>query len=399
MARNVEVLPEGVRLTDYLGVGMIARSFPYGVVADVVYQSGRQTMRRRDLPANVMLYYVIVTALYAKTSSREVLRCVLEGLHWLSEPAPVAGCPPKGGKMAKVAGKSGISQARARLGLDPVRRLHDQVVRPIATSSTRRAWWGDRRLVTLDGATLDVGIDPDNVRIFGGPGPRGQVRRPRIRFASLVEYGTHVLFGSQMGPHGQKDAVLAGDVVAHLDHDMLCLAGPRYFDAALWHSARTRGAELAWRAGSGLRLDGGHMVADGSFIGWLTEGMAAGQPVRVIDWPARNQDGDRGPLVTSLLNHETATGPDLIELYRDRGDAALALEKLKTFMSKSRIVLRSKKPDLVGQEFYGMMMAHFAIRSLIHDAEDGDGLMAREVAPLIAELAGEDAGAESVDPD
>lgn len=395
MARNLGVLPEGSRLSDYMGVGVVVRTFPYGLVRAVLDQSGRQTRRRRDLPANVMLYFVIVTALYAKSSSREVLRCVVEGLHWLSEPPLAAGGGPKGAKVAKLAGKSGISQARARLGLDPVRRLHDQVVRPIATAQTRRAWYRGWRLVSLDGATLDVGQDPENLRTFGGPGSPGPGRRPRIRFASLVETGTHVLFGSRMGPHAHRDASLAGDVVGQLGDGMLCLAGPRFFDVGLWMKARRRGAELVWRAADAAAVEGASLLPDGSYLAHWS-GMEDGRPVRLIDCPAKSGDGGRGPLVTSLIDPQMAVAGDLITAYRERAEAERALDKLRLAVNRSGIVLRSKSPDLVCQEFYAMMMAHFALRNLIHEVDDGNGDLAGDIAPLVADylLAAAGAGEE-----
>jgi hypothetical protein len=83
-------------------------------------------VRQRDLPAHVAVYYVIALALYMQSSYREVLRCLLEGVQWLLDPSATV----------KVAGKSGISQARTRLGWEPVRQLHDEVVRPIAVRAT-----------------------------------------------------------------------------------------------------------------------------------------------------------------------------------------------------------------------------------------------------------------------
>ena len=69
-------------------------------------------MRQRDLPAHVVVYYVIALALYMQSSYREVLRCLLEGIQWLLDPAATI----------KVAGNSGISQARTRLGWEPLKR-------------------------------------------------------------------------------------------------------------------------------------------------------------------------------------------------------------------------------------------------------------------------------------
>ena len=98
-------LPAGVRLSDHISLGVIARTFPPDQVRRVLSETGRASERERDLPAQVMVYYAIALALYMGSSTREVLRCLLEGLRWLW-----------GAETVKVAGRSGISQARTRLG-------------------------------------------------------------------------------------------------------------------------------------------------------------------------------------------------------------------------------------------------------------------------------------------
>ena len=106
MARTVATLPAGARITDYISLGVIAKTFPLTAVRTVLAASGKASLRQRDLPAHVMMYDVIALALYMQASYREVLRCLLEGLQWLRDPSV----------LLKVAGKSGISQARTRRG-------------------------------------------------------------------------------------------------------------------------------------------------------------------------------------------------------------------------------------------------------------------------------------------
>ena len=131
MARTVAALPAGSRITDYISLGVVAKAFPSDKVRAVLAGAGKQSVRQRDLPAHVVVYYVIALALYMQSSYREVLRCLLEGIQWLVEPS--AGI--------NVAGNSGISQARTRVGWEPLRQLHDEVVKPIAVAATKGAWY------------------------------------------------------------------------------------------------------------------------------------------------------------------------------------------------------------------------------------------------------------------
>src|SRR5207344_208794 len=117
MARTVAALPVGSRITDYISLGVIAKTFPVSKIHSVLAATGTASVRQRDLPAHVVVYYAIALALYMQSSYREVLRCLLEGLQWLMDPALTP----------RVAGNSGISQARTRLGWEPLRQLHDEL--------------------------------------------------------------------------------------------------------------------------------------------------------------------------------------------------------------------------------------------------------------------------------
>ena len=150
MARTLAALPEGSRITDYISLGVITKTFPLKRVRAVLAATGRASQRERDLPAHVVVYYAIALALYMQSSYREVLRCLLEGVQWLLDPAVTL----------KVAGNSGISQARTRLGWEPLRQLHDEVVKPIAVAATKGAWYRGLRLVSVDGSTLEVPTRP-----------------------------------------------------------------------------------------------------------------------------------------------------------------------------------------------------------------------------------------------
>jgi len=189
-------LPAGVRVSDHISLGVIARAFPPDRVQQVLAETGKASERVRDLPAQVMVYYAIAMALYMGSSTREVPRCLLEGLRWLW-----------GADAVKVAGKSGISPARSRLGELPLRRLYEQVVQPVATRATKGAWYRTWRLVSLDGSGLDVADTAENGIAFGYPGAsRGESAFPQRRFVALVENGTHVLFGTRLGGDGQGSA-------------------------------------------------------------------------------------------------------------------------------------------------------------------------------------------------
>ena len=378
MARTVAELPPDTRITDHISLGVITKTFPLSKVKAVVAATGKTSQRQRDLPAHVVVYYVIALALYMQVSYREVLRCLLEGIQWLLGP----------GAEVRVTGKSGISQARSRLGWEALQRLHDEVVRPIAVPVTRGAWYRGWRLVSLDGSTLDVADESDNEKAFGRPGAsRGASAYPQIRFVSLVENGTHVLFGSAMGEYQSGEITLARQVLRSLRRGMLCLADRNFFGFSLWNEARKTGADLLWRVKKNLRLRCEQRLADGSYLSRIYPSTkdrrhrTKGVIVRVIDYQLKGVAGAEPiyRLMTTILAPEKAPAGELAALYHERWEIETALDELKTHLRGSKIVLRSKTPDLVRQEFYGFMMAHFAIRGLMHEAalkadEDPDRL-------------------------
>lgn len=372
MARTAATLDGGTRISDYITLGVIARTFPAEKVKAALRATGKESQRQRDLPAHVVIYYVIALALFTQVSCREVLRALLEGLRWLQG----FGSDPK------VAGKSGISQARSRLGWEPMRQLHDDLVRPIATSKTKGAWFHKWRVVSLDGSTLDFPDDPANDAEFGRPSTnRGASGFPQLRFVALVESGTHVLFASNMGPFNTSERVLAEAVLPALQAGMLCLADRGFYGFDFWAKARATGADLVWRVTSTLGLPREKVLEDGSYLSHVFDtkdrwrSRSDGVPVRVVEYtldqtrlpkPVEAEGNIR--IITSILDPEAAPAKELAALYTERWEIEAAFDELKTHLRGRQMLLRSKTPDLIRQEFYGLLLAHFAVRGLMHEA-------------------------------
>jgi DDE family transposase/transposase IS4-like protein len=343
-----------------------------------------------------MVYYVIALALYMTASTREVLRCLLEGLRWLW-----------GAEAFKVAGRSGISQARTRLGDEPLCLLYERLVQPVATPATRGAWYRRWLLVSLDGSCLDVADTAANRGAFERPeASRGASAFPQLRFVALVENGTHVLFAARLDSFATGETALAKRVLAALRPGMLCLADRQFFGCALWQEAAATGADLLWRVKRNLRLPREAVLTDGSYLTTIYPSekdrrhRANGCRLRVVEYRLEGV-ADAEPLyrlVTTILDPAQAPAGELAALYHERWEIEGALAELKTHLRGARIVLRSKTPALVRQEFWGLLLAHFAVRGLMHEAalradEDPDRLsflhavrVVRRKLPLFAAL-------------
>lgn len=373
MPRKPACLPEGTRLTDFISLGVITKSFPRERVNALLAETNRQSQRHRRLPAPVMVYYVIALALYMQVSYGEVLRCLVEGLQWLGLDV----------RQLRRTGKSGISQARKRLGVKPMRQLYEEVVGPIAAPQTKGAWYRQWRLVSLDGSTLDLADTQDNEAEFGRPGAsRGKSSFPQLRFVCLVENGTHVLWGAQAGGYAAGESSLAWDAFSRLQSGMLCLCDRNFFSYKLWGHAVQSGADQLWRVKKNMNLPCLKRLPDGSYLSKVFASDKDrrhdhdGIVVRVIEY---RLEGTAKPeelyrLITTILDDQAAPAQELAALYHERWEIETALDEFKTHLRGRQIILRSKKPKLVLQEFYGLMMAHFAVRSLMHEAALREGI-------------------------
>lgn len=378
MRRRKKQANAEVRVTDHISLGVLAKAVPAEQVNRVLAAKGRTSQRQRDLPAHVVVYYVIALALYMREGYEEVLRCLLEGMRQLLvfEQA------------VKVATKGAITQARARLGCEVLRQLYAEIVRPVAVPRTRGAWYRRWKLVSLDGSVMDVADTPENEQAFGRPGAsRGTSAFPQIRFVSLVENGTHVLFGAQMGRCDTGETTLAKKTVAELKAGMLCLADRLFYSFKLWNRARASGADLLWRIKKNMRLPCWKRLPDGSYLSQIyrcekdRRHQRKEVTVRVIEYRLEGVAGAESiyRLLTTILDPEEAPAKELAALYHERWEIETTLAELKTHLRGRQTVLRSRTPELVRQEFWGFLLAHFAIRGLMHEAalkadEDPDRL-------------------------
>jgi hypothetical protein len=196
-----------------------------------------------------------------------------------------------------------------------------------------------------------------------------------------------VLFGSQMDGYRTGEITLAKAVLPRLRNSMLCLADRNFFGFELWQLARGTGADLLWRMKKNMRMASEKRLPDGSYLSHVYPSepdwrhKTNGQVIRVIDYRLEGIEGSEPiyRLATTILDPGKAPASELAALYHERWEIETALDELKTHLRGARIVLRSKTPDLVRQEFYGLLMAHFAIRGLMHQAalqadEDPDRL-------------------------
>jgi hypothetical protein len=367
MARTPARLPNGTRISDHVTLGVLTTTVPAGLIDAVLADTGRQSRRQRQLPARLVVYYVMALALYAQASYGEVLRCLLEGVRWLHR------C----GADLALADKSAITKARTRLGPAPLQELFARVARPLAAPDTPGAWYRGRRLVSLDGTTIDLPDTPALEARFGRPGAaRGSSGFPQLRLLTLTETGTHAIFAFAFDRYQASEVELAPELLRRLEPGMLCLADRAFVGFALWRRTTATGADLLWRVRKNQVLPCCALLPDGSYLSRLHASPQHrrqdrdGVVVRVIDYKLEDVPGAEPlyRLVTTLLEPTAAPAAELAALYHERWESEGTFAELKVSLPGQRLMLRSRRADLAEQELYGLLLAHFALRRLIHDA-------------------------------
>jgi hypothetical protein len=356
-------------LSDVVSVGVVTKVFPAGLVDEVIAECGRTEQRHRSLPARTMAYFAVGLALHADGSYEDVLGLMTDGLSWADAD----------GEPIKLPSKSGISQARERLGSEPLRALFDRVARPLATAETPGCWLAGRRMVAIDGMTLDVADSEVNAVEFGRPGVNKgeQSAFPQARVVAVAECGTRAMFDAAVGAYTTAENTMAVELVERLEPGMVLLADRGFCGYPLWDKAQATGADLLWRAKNNMKPRHVETLDDGTWIGELRPGGNAGRTaephrVRVIDYSI--DDGRTNDttyrLFTTILDPDDATAVDLAAAYAQRWEIETAFDELKTHQRGPKIVLRSKLVDLVYQEIWGYLCCHYAIRTLMFEAAD-----------------------------
>jgi hypothetical protein len=367
MARTKAVLGAGARLADYLSASLLARVVPAEVVNGVLDAHGCNSQRLRSFPAVAGVYYVMALSLYPEAAYEEVFAAVAQGLAWAAgaaEPMRVA--------------KSSISELRHKIGPAPLRELVQRCCVPMADERAHpHAFYNGLRLVALDGSTFELPDEADNVEQFGRPGCRqGTSGYPQARCVVLAECATHAILGANLGPYHSGEWELCRPLLSRLCPGMLCLADRGFNGFEHWQQAQATGAQLLWRCAITRQLPVQQPLDDGSYLSTIrptgvsrAEADAQAITVRVIEYelPKLADAEPRYRLLTTLLDAQAAPAMALAMLYHRRWEVESVYDELKTHLRQSRRVLRSKTPELVRQEFYGWVLAHYAVRWLLHE--------------------------------
>jgi hypothetical protein len=414
MARTKATLGVGARLSDHLSAILLARVYPPALIEQILREHGVQRQRQRTLPMLTMSYYCIGLSLYPECAYEAVFEALAEGLCWAQ-----GGQLRLSGRAAARVSKSSVSAARTRLGVGSLKTLRERACVALADPVAQpEAFYAGLRLVAIDGSHFELPDEMDNVRAFGRPGSRtGVAAYPQAQCAALIECTTHAILAAEIGAYRDAQWRLCEPLLPHLNASMLCLADRGFSGVAQWQQARATGAHLLWRAKGNRILPVVKALPDGSYLSVIYPAQdvagrrlksknnnhrSDGVTVRVIEYSVpesaiggnlrgnktgskvagkkRAAPASRYRLITSLFDPVEAPALELAAVYHERWEIEAVFDELKTHLVQRRRCFRSKTAEGVRQEFYGWVLAHYAVCWLMHHAASSQRVRARSLS-------------------
>jgi hypothetical protein len=349
------------------------------------------------LPPRVVVYFVMALALFGGEDYEEVITRLAGTLRaW--------GCWDDDWEVPT---SGGITQARQRLGDEPMAELFARVAAPPADQDTAGAFLGPWRLMSTGGFEQDVPDSTANAAEFGyagtGKDEEQQGAFPKARVVTVSECASHAPVLAAIGPvasKGSGEQALAQGLYPRLEQGWLLFADRNFCNWPHWCAAAGTGAALVWRVKSSLRLPVLDLLPDGSYRSVLVSPVFKARPavrqqlagaarrggeldegqarcVRVIEYEVPDRDGDGKheliTLITTITSWQDAPAAVLAAGYHQRWESETGNQQLKTYLRGPGKVLRSQSPDMVRQEIWGYLLTHYAICALICTAATAAG--------------------------
>jgi hypothetical protein len=355
-------------LVDAIGIGTLTRLVPRELVDEVILSQGRKEQRKNKLPARVVVYSVMALALFYGDGYEEVMRKLAEGLKYMGTWQAEWEVPTA----------SGLCHARQRLGPEVMRELYERVSVPCAMRSTKGAWLAGRRLMAIDGFGMEAPDSEANAAYFGYAGKKGRSAFPFVRMTALAECGTHAIVAAEIARDGEGEETLARRILSGgaVDAEMLVMADSGLYSYTNFKMVIDAGADALFRVGANVGLPVLEWLPDGSYLSYIADsaekaknsyrlrhGLAKitdlpGIYVRAVDYEITDRgDGEEIiTLVTNITDPGEVPAVELAAAYHERWEVELVFDELKVHQRGQGMILRSRKPELVEQEIWGLLL-------------------------------------------
>ena len=364
------------KVCEQVSMTMLSEVYPKDVIERCVQQSepwSTKARRVRLSTALTLMLFVIGMALWSRRNQCQVWQSLVGKLSDLHPSEPKS-----------TMSDAGLSGRRQVLGSQCVQALMRERCQVIAKpSSMPSAFFGRYRLMAIDGSVFTTPDTKANAAAFGrssnqyGPGAY-----PQVRCVLLAECGSHAVVGLEIDRYDVSEVHGAHRLLEQIGPEMLVLMDAGITSGGFLEHVRERRAHAlgALEAGAWEHLRKPRRLADGSVLAWVDPTrpgsahyrLCQGMWVRIISYRVTDarlgEPGKVYRLVTTLLNPRVAPALELINLYHERWEIELVIDEIKTHERAQRKVLRSKTPEGVRQELYGIYLAHYAVRVLLAEA-------------------------------
>jgi hypothetical protein len=368
MGFRIRQIEAECKFSSALSVQALSQAIPAEAIAHVLQQQACLEERERKLSMTVVVWLVIALHLYTTLSIGAVLRKLARGLRfiWVDPSIEL----PK---------DSAIAYRRSQLGARPLVALFHQLCQPIATPLTRGAFLFGLRLMAIDGVVEDVPDTPANAAYFGRhTSARGMGAFPQLQGVLLAECGTHAVVDCGLWPYHTSERVGGFRLLRSLCRGMLVMWDRGFHDFDMIVGARRRGAHVLGRLPTGVKPQRLRTLSDGSYLAYLYPSEYRRRKrgervlVRIITYTITDPNlpgyGQTYRVITTLLNPRHAPAHELACAYHERWEIEIVIDEIDTHQRLAARTLRSRTPVGVIQELYGLLLAHYAVRFLMHEA-------------------------------
>lgn len=339
------------------GLGRLGAHLPMEWIEEALACTGTASIRKRRLPAEQVVWLVIALALFRRTSMSEVL----ESLELVL---------PNGDESA--VSRSAITQARQRLGADPLDTLFKRTAKAWCAQDTARHTWKGLTLWAMDGTTFRTPDSPENRATFGAQGyASGKASSyPQVRGVSLTALPTRLIADIAFGEYDTNEMRYADELIGRIPDQSLTVFDKGFFSASILLGLSLSGDQRHFLIPA--KANSKWEVLSGSPDDFMVQ-MKVSREARVKHpglpgaWIARAvrvllPDGSQRVLLTSLLDRRRFQAIDIAASYLRRWEIETSYRELKQTLLGGPLTLRSQDPKGITQEIWGALIAYNLVR-------------------------------------
>lgn len=324
------------------------------LIAECLENAGTVTLRKRRLPMEMMVWSVVGMALFRHLPMSQLV-------NQLDILLP--------GKRPFVA-PSAVVQARQRLGEDAVRQVFEQT-QALWHANTPHPHWCGLRLLGVDGVVWRTPDTEENQAAFARTAnDTSESAYPQVRMVCQMELTSHLLTAATFDSVAESEMTLAAQLIEATPNQSLTLFDKGFYSLGLLHRWQHAGRDRHWLLPlkKGTQYQRLKTVGSGDELVELRTSpqarakwpdLPATMPARLLTKTVR---GKRVQILTSLCEPKRYPGDEIVDLYGHRWEIELGYREMKQYLLQNRLTLRSKKPEMVRQELWGVLLAYNLVR-------------------------------------